>query len=209
MIALSLAESWANVPAFEKMFWYVALPFTIFGLLSVIITIFGFSHSDSDVSTGAGDFHTDVPGFDSSVSVMDFFSVKNMIMFFAIFGWVGIVLAHGGFPKFLTVIVAMVFGAAAAIAFLFLFRFISRLSESGTVTSLESLVGELGNVSLSVPANRKGKGKVQILLHSALRELDAVTDGERLESGEEVRAVDTIGDDTLVVMKAFTEAWEK
>ncbi|MDP8207299.1 MAG: hypothetical protein P9L92_11590 [Candidatus Electryonea clarkiae] len=198
MIELSIVEAWSAIPAFEKVFWYVALPFTLFGFISVISVLFGLGAdgADADIGLDAADAAGGIFG------AVEFFSVKNMIMFFAVFGWIGIVCERAGWHKAATISVASLSGIIAAVIFAVLFRLMYKLSESGTITSYESTVGEYGNVYLPIPSKREGTGKVQIVVHSSLREVDAVTDGDELPTGVKIKVKELMGDNTLVVEKA-------
>ncbi len=200
MIELSMLEFWSKIDTFEKIFWYIALPFTIFGFISILLTIFGLGDAGPDVDVELSDGTIESP--DSPDAAFSYFSVRNMIMFFAVLGWIGIVGAHNGWPRVLTVLVAVVSGAIASTIFAILFRMMMRLNESGNMPSLSTSVGSLGTVYISIPANRDGEGRIQITLGSGLREIAAVTDGEDLSPGVKVKVTGTLGSDTLIVEKA-------
>ncbi len=210
MIELSIAEAWNAIPGFEKIFWYVALPFTFFGFLTVISALFGLGSGGADADLDidiidAPDMDTDVDISAAEAiegtSMFAYFSVKNMIMFFAVFGWIGIVCARAGFPKFWTALVAVLAGIIAATIFALIFRLLYKLGESGTITSYASTVGTVGKVYLPIPAERGGTGKVQIIVHSSLREIDAITDGDELPTGVQVKVTKLLGKSTLIVEK--------
>ena len=46
---------------------------------------------------------------------------------------------------------------------------------------------------IPIPARRRGAGKVQLVLGEQLMELDAVTEGEALPTGMQVRVTDLSG----------------
>lgn len=67
-------------------------------------------------------------------------------------------------------------------------------------------IGKIGKVYLTVPAHDQGKGKVNLRLNGALRELDAISmDNDPIKTGESVRVVALQGKATLVVQKISEE----
>lgn len=74
----------------------------------------------------------------------------------------------------------------------------SRMEQSGTI-NMANAVGCKGNVYLKIPGEKQGEGKVQISIQGAIREFDALTAGEELETGAPIRVVEVINDNTLLV----------
>jgi len=54
-------------------------------------------------------------------------------------------------------------------------------------------------VYLKIPGEKRGEGKVQISIQGAIREFNALTAGEELETGAPIRVVEVINDNTLLV----------
>jgi hypothetical protein len=63
------------------------------------------------------------------------------------------------------------------------------------------VLGKTGEVYLSIPAQNMGKGKVQISVNGSVHELDAITQGEKIDTGAMVKVTDIMGDNLLVVTK--------
>lgn len=74
-----------------------------------------------------------------------------------------------------------------------------KLSEDNSFKISET-IGKSAEVYLSIPENKKGKGKVILSVKGALRELDAITEGERILSNTNVRIVG-MENNVLVVEK--------
>ncbi|MBD3167362.1 hypothetical protein GF324_12245, partial [bacterium] len=146
MIPLLIGEAWAMLDIFEKVFWYIAIPASVLGILSVLLTLLG------------GDIGADVEA-DALDGGLGYFSFKSIIMFFAAFGWVGIIAARAGLPRFWVVVLALLAGVIAGLLFALMFRAMRNLSENANITSLESTIGEYGKVYLPIPAERGGIGK--------------------------------------------------
>jgi hypothetical protein len=77
-----------------------------------------------------------------------------------------------------------------------------RLQSDGSM-DIRNAVGATGTVYITVPANRRAKGKVMVKLQEQLRELEAVTEGGNdLKAGSMIQVVSIANDDTLIVAEA-------
>jgi microcompartment protein CcmL/EutN len=56
-------------------------------------------------------------------------------------------------------------------------------------------------VYLTIPAEKKGKGKILVSVNGAVHEIDAVTNGNTLASGEIIRVINIVDDNLLLVEK--------
>ncbi|HEX7845673.1 MAG TPA: hypothetical protein VF476_07690, partial [Chitinophagaceae bacterium] len=83
MIFLDISSWWQALNSIEKIFWVVALLFSALFLIQLVLS---FITGDGDPSTGDAD---DYVGGDDGTG-HQFFTIKNMIAFFTIFGWTGI-----------------------------------------------------------------------------------------------------------------------
>ena len=90
----SFAESWETMMLIEKIYWCFAIPFSLVFVIQVILTIFG---GDMDAVEADGDADVSVDS-DTGIS-FQFLSLKNLIAFFTVFGWTGIVCVNGGNDK--------------------------------------------------------------------------------------------------------------
>jgi hypothetical protein len=74
--------------------------------------------------------------------------------------------------------------------------------ESNSAVGADACVGRTADVYLRIPANRSGKGKIQLSLNGAAREFDAVTDeSEPIPSGAVVTVKEIVGKSVLLVMR--------
>ncbi len=80
---------------------------------------------------------------------------------------------------------------------MYMFYLMSRMEQSGNIDLQKSAVGCRGTVYIAIPEG--GRGKVQITIQGAVREYDAVTDGESLVSGTPVKVVGVVDDSLLKV----------
>ncbi len=61
------------------------------------------------------------------------FTLRGIVAFFVVFGWVGVVMDSGGAPIFATLAVAAVCGFAIMLALAFIFRAILRLRSDAVI----------------------------------------------------------------------------
>jgi hypothetical protein len=186
---------WADLSLFEQVYWTITVPATLIFLILLVLTIFG-GDMETDVDT---DINGDIADGDSIP--FQFISLKNIIAFFTVFGWSGIGFIHAGLAPWLTILLSGVCGLLMMVAMATLFYLMSRLAESGTL-KMKNAIGKLGEVYLTIPANRKGMGKVQINVQGSLRTLDAITnETEALPTSSIIFVVDVIDDHILLVNK--------
>ena len=74
-------------------------------------------------------------------------------------------------------------------------------ANDGTVHDYDT-IGSTGNVYLSIPGHRKGKGKVTVVVQDRTMEYDALTGGESLPTGTPVLVVDAPALNVLEVVRA-------
>ena len=60
-------------------------------------------------------------------------------------------------------------------------------------------IGKTADVYLVIPAERKGKGKIQVSVGGAYHEIDAMTEGERIPTGAKARIESIIDTQTVLV----------
>ena len=195
-----MAEWWSNIPAFEKVFWYFAIPFSVVFLIQLLVTFVGMG-DDGDFEFG-DDIDSD--GDSGGQSTFNLFTVRNFIIFFTIFGWTGIAAANAGLNKGFSLILAIILGLIVMAIVAGIFYSMTKLTESGNV-EMKNAINGVGEVYLTIPGKRNGIGKVQMNLQGSLRELDSMTDGETLASGSMVRVIDILNNQLLLVEKIGEE----
>ncbi len=195
MLINSILPNWSEVGLFEQIFWIVTIPSTVVFLLLLILTIFG-SEMDTDVDT---DVDGDISDGDSIP--FQFISLKNIVAFFAVFGWSGIGFIHAEIKSWLVILLAVLCGLLMMLLMATLFYLMSRMAESGTLI-MKNAIGKLGEVYLVIPAKRAGLGKVQLNVQGSLQTLDAITDDfEKIPTSSIIQVIDVIDDHILLVKK--------
>lgn len=171
-----------------------------------------FDAGGADGDFGGGDFDSpdgsDNSGIDygdgsnpSDVGTLNFFTVQGIITFLCVFGWAGIVTYTLTKIAIIAVIAGFILGLAAMYGVAKLMQLSRKLAQNGTL-NVRNLLGANGTVYLVIPANGKGKGKVNVTSGERLVEYDAMTDGsETLPDGTQIRVIDIRSDNVLVVEK--------
>lgn len=192
MHLLDISSWWQALPFFSKIFWVFALLFSFLFLIQLVLS---FVSGDGDISAGDAD---DYVGADDGIGYQ-FFTIKNMIAFFTVFGWTGIACINGGMSKAVTIILALVAGSLMVVMMAILFRSMNKLKQSGTL-QLKNAVGIIAQTYLFIPAKREGFGKVHIKVQGSLHELQAITDDEeQIATGKLVKVTAVINDSVLLV----------
>lgn len=188
-----MEEWWNALGLFMQSVWCITL---FASLVFIIQTIMTFVGMDADGGMDV-DLSTDMPG-NSDGGPFQLFTFRNFINFLLGFGW-SIISFQGAIEnQFVLILLAAAIGVLLVIAVMALFRFMSKMEQSGTI-QMANAVGCKGNVYLKIPADKRGEGKVQISVQGAIREFDAITLGEELETGAPIKVVEVVNDSTLLV----------
>lgn len=186
-------EFFSAMSGFEKTLWMIATPTTLIFIFQVI-TIFLGIDGDSDT-----DIDTDIDDGDDGHS-FGWFSFKNLINFFVIFAWTGIVCVDHNLSTFLATVLSTIAGISFVIFMAFLMYSFSKLAEDGTPT-LSDLIGTVGTVYLTIPDSSSGEsGKINIVHGGSMKVLDAISESERIPTGCKIIVSNLLGN-TIVVKK--------
>ncbi|WP_298417166.1 hypothetical protein [uncultured Kordia sp.] len=187
-----MAEWFSALTYFEKFYWVIAgISSTIF--VFVLITTFLVGDADGV----DGDVDAEIES-DTGIG-FQFFTFKNLVAFFTIFSWAGISCMDAGYGKGVTILVSTIAGLIMMFIMGALIYYINKLVSSGTL-KLENAIGNVGEVYLTIGANRSKIGKVHVNIQGALRELDALADSEEtLKTGTVVEVKEITGTGILIV----------
>lgn len=154
---------------------------------------------DADVDDGeldADGADDDGPGLFAGLRVL---TLRGVVAFLAIFGWGTLWLLRIGLHPAIALFFGVAMGIWAMILVAILLRLALQLQEDGTV-DIQNTLGLSGTVYLTIPAARRGEGKVHLVVQEQLREFQAVTDEpESIPTGSQVRVMGVSDRDTLVV----------
>lgn len=183
-----------GMSSLQQTYWIIALAGSAVFIVIFLLTFMG--GGDSDMEADASDFEAD----DGGVG-FQFFTLKNFVAFFTIFGWSGVTCIQGNLSTTATLIISTIAGLIMMVLTSLLFYWMHKLAASGTL-KIKNAVGKIGEVYLPIGAERSKMGKVQINVQGTLRELEAITDElEDLKTGTMVKVTEIVSAELLLVKK--------
>lgn len=198
-----LAEWWNSMSTVSQIFTCIAIPSTLVLIIQTVTMLLGMGDDDLpdapdvDVDVDVDEIPDDIEGLDG----LRIFTVRGIVAFLVVFGWVGTVLDTSGANIYATVIVSALCGSLMMVLLAFLLKAVMNLRSDGNVDT-RNAIGKAGRVYLTVPPARSGEGKVQVMLQGALAEMNAVTDEtEPISTGCEIVVTGVSGQTTLVVKR--------
>lgn len=189
----NFADWWGGLDFSLKVYWTLAVPFSLFFLLQLIFSFI----SGGDVPDDSPIPDVEIEG-DSGIP-FQFFTLKNLIGFFTIFGWTGIACIDAGISEMVSLLVAFGAGLLMMTVMASIYYFLAKANADGTM-KISKAVGSVGEVYLVIPGRRSSAGKVQVSVQGILRTLDAVTDDEHdIPTGKIIRVKEVVNNQLLLV----------
>lgn len=184
---------WTSLSTAMQVLWAVTLSATLIFVIQTVMTFLGFGGHDTDfdLDTSDGVFEAD-----PSMNLLTF---RNFVNFCLGFGWTAVLLREKIESGALLIFVSAIVGILLVAIVMWIFKWLSGMQQTGNIDIRKSAVGCEGRVYLTIPGERKGEGKIQITINNAIREYDAVTDGETIPNGRSIRVIEVINDYTLLV----------
>ncbi len=177
----------------EQSYWIIAMLGSVVFVFIFISTFIG-GDIDTDMAADGTAFEAD----DGGVG-FQFFTFKNVVAFFTIFGWTGIICIGNELSTFATLAISTLAGLCMMVITTLLFFWIAKMAQSGTL-KIKNAIGSIGEVYLPIGSKRSSIGKVQIKVQGSLRELEAITDSEtELKTSSIVKVVDVVSAELLLV----------
>ncbi len=190
-----MTEWWTSLDLFMKILWCIAIASSLIFIIETVLTFIG-ADVEMDIDT---DFDMPDGGFEGDPS-MNLYTFRNLVNFLLGMSWTAILLQEQIASKALLMVIAFAVGALLVFAVMMMFKGLSKMQQSGNIDLYKSAVGCNGKVYLTVPAERKGSGKVQISINDSIREYDALTDSEDdLKTGTSIKVVEVLDASTLLV----------
>lgn len=184
---------WTSLSTAMQVLWAITLSASLIFVIQTIMTFLGLGDHDADF-----DLDTSDGTFDADPS-MNLLTFRNLVNFCLGFGWTAVLMHEKIQSNALLIIVSVIVGVLLVTAVMWIFKWLSGMQQTGNIDVHKSAVGCEGKVYLTIPGERKGEGKVQITINNAVREYDAVTDGETIPTGKAIRVTEVINDYTLLV----------
>ena len=126
-----MQEWFETLSSFEKILWYISMPFTLIFIIQLVLSIAGLDGRKLNKNINEADSEEvsvdeeQVNGLRKGLVSfgLSFFSMRNIIVFLMVFGWVGINVYHHGFSKPITLLISVVAGGIMMLIFSLMFYF--------------------------------------------------------------------------------------
>ena len=184
---------WTSLSTAMQVLWAITLSASLIFVIQTVMTFLGLGDHDADF-----DLDTSDGSFDADPS-MNLLTFRNLVNFCLGFGWTAVLMHEKIQSNALLIIVSVIVGILLVTVVMWIFKWLSGMQQTGNIDVHKSAVGCEGKVYLTIPGKRKGEGKVQITINNAVREYDAVTDGETIPTGKAIKVTEVINDYTLLV----------
>lgn len=195
---------WNGLSTLQQILFIVGFATTLFMIIQIIMIVVGGMGGAEDAFDGDSDFDGDADTFNDegfgSLGGLRLLSLRTVMVFFAIGSWVAFALCPV-FPKseWIAVIIGVIVGIGAAVAFAFALKAFMKLQSSGNIDAA-NCKGCIAEVYLTIAPSRSASGKVQVVVQERLTEFDAVTDCDHeLRTGSQVKVLDNINQGLLLV----------
>lgn len=217
-----MLDWWNSLGLVSQIFYCIAVPSTLILLIQTIMMFIGMGDdgdiSDAEIPDGDVEVDVDLPDTDEIDGVfgsntvsetadafglegLRILTVRGIIAFLVMFGWVGVVMTGADVPLWLTLPVATICGFFVMVLLALLMKLVLKLRNDGNLDN-RNAVGTAGTVYLTIPAERRGEGKVQLMLQGSYVERNAVTDDkEPIPTGTEVVIIGVSGGTALIVKR--------
>ena len=190
-------KEWFMTDPLRSALFCVAVPATVIMILQTVMIFIGMAgHSDVDMPDDNGiegvfgSDSPDAPDVHFGDSGLRIFTVRGMVAFFAVGGWAGLSALSLSGSAAAAIVTAFIAGTLALLLVAWFFKWAASLNENGTL-QMESAVGKVGEVYITVPPEMSGTGKVNVIIQGRMTEAEAMTDCDRpLKYGEPVEVVD-------------------
>ncbi len=187
-----MIEWWQGLSALGNIFFTIAFCATLILVIQTVMLLFGMGFSEAEV-----DFEADMEG-------VSLFTVRGLVAFFSVGGWTGLILVNLNLHGIVAILISIVAGYLALIAVAYIFKFAMKLQADATM-DINYAVGRTGEVYIPIPAQKTGHGKVNLLLHDTVVELEAVTEDEQIiKTGQQIRVLSALDNQTVLVTSANT-----
>jgi len=180
-----------NLEPILKTFWFVAIPASLIFIIQTVMTFMG-----SDATDGISpDFDGDLSGTEAPFQL---FSFRNLINFLLGFSWTGISFYATISNKIVLIFLSLGVGIFFVYLFFIIIRQVQKLAEDNSF-KISNTLYKSAEVYLTIPENKKGKGKIMISINGTFHELEAMTENDKIQSGSVVKVVRIENNNILIV----------
>lgn len=168
----------------------MALVGTVFFLLRLLMALFFGGDTDTDGDLG------DMGDGDSAFSM---FSILSILAFFMGAGWMGLTCrVDWGLSSVVSAMSATGFGLVLMLMASGLMAFARSLNQV-VEYDLETAVGHIASVYMSIPQRGDGRGKIKVNVSGRQKMLDAISNGPAIAEFKSVKVLSVRDDGTYIV----------
>ena len=185
-------ELWWQALTFEfQIFYGIGILALLALALQIILLLFGGLEEAADTgAAGAVGEHG---------SGLGIFSFRGITAFFLGFGWTGVIALKAGLHLAVAIFLGLLVGTTLMVAIFLLMRSMMRLQSNGSL-DYQNAVGEIATVYVTVPAEGKSGGQIEVMIQGRLSFAEAIQKGaDAIAPGTKVKVIEKIGRTTLVV----------
>ncbi len=177
---------WSELNGTTQLFWGIAIVFSLLFLIQFALCNIGFD-KEADKEQKLQN--------QSLESRFSIFSARSIIGFFMVFGWVGL----GVFGLAIGLLQSLIIASISGFIMMFCIAYFSFKNNSAYKNELLDAVDNIGDVHLTIPGNKAGKGKIQVQIKGVNQELEAMTLGESIKIGMTIRVIDILEENVTLV----------
>ena len=197
MLFLDIGTWWNELVTVEKIYWSIAILSSIFFVFQLALTFMG-ADAEADVDL---ELSTDAEIEGDTGMGFQFFTLKNLLGFFTLFGWTGLGCLDMGLSLFPTLAISSASGLVMMTIMATIFYWMSKLTDSGTL-NIKNALGKTGTVYLVIPAKRASVGKVNLEVQGRNIEMSAITDDEAdIPTGGVISVLEIVNNNLLLVKR--------
>ena len=128
-----MTEWWTSLDLFMKILWCIAIASSLIFIVETILTFIG---ADVEMDTDV-DFDMADGGFEGDPS-MNLYTFRNLVNFLLGMSWTAILLKDQIASKALLMLIAFAVGALLVTAVMYMFRWLSKMQQSGNINIYKS-----------------------------------------------------------------------
>lgn len=208
-----MIQWWNSLTALQQILACCAVPATIVLVIQTILLIVGISGGDGgDTELEIESALEEGADFDEGAEHAEgvrILTVRGIVAFFAVGGWLGIAMTDIGLPASLACGVGVLGGILALLSVAWILKFSLSLQENGVINAKNAIAG-VGTVYLTIPPKRSGTGKVTLTVQNRFLEMEAVSDEELpLKTDTQIQVIGIAGENVLLVRPLQTVSFSE
>jgi hypothetical protein len=186
-----MVDWWSGLTLELQVFYTIGIVALGFTAIQTLLTLIG-------IGGDALDIDVDIPD-DVHSSGIGLFSSQTIAAFFLGFGWGGVIGLKLGLHLLIAIFIAFNLGGLLMVLMYLMLVGLLSLQSSGNL-DYGKAVGTTGEVYATIPANRAGRGQIQVMISGRLSTVDAETaHTSDLKPGQSIRLVEKIGNADFLV----------